>query len=201
MILEKYVTICSDSQEALKALQAFKTTSPLVQQCQKALDDISTQHAVGLFCVPGHSGVRGNEIADKFARDRTLHHFVGPEQALGISTQNIRKKIKRWIDNKHMVMWRILISTQRQTRKMISGPSPAAKTRLLSFNRAQSRVVTGLLTGHNTLGRHFYIMGLSCSPLGRRCGAEEETSIHVLCECETLASLRHAQLGSFFLDA
>jgi len=29
---------------------------------------------------------------------------------------------------------------------------------------------------------------------------EEETSVHILCECETLASLRHAYLSSFFLD-
>ena len=40
---EKYVSICSDSQAALKALQAAKTTSTLVQQCQQALNDISTQ--------------------------------------------------------------------------------------------------------------------------------------------------------------
>jgi hypothetical protein len=39
---EKYVSICSDSQEALKALQAAKTTSPLVRQCYKALNNIST---------------------------------------------------------------------------------------------------------------------------------------------------------------
>jgi hypothetical protein len=37
---EKYVSICSDSQVALKALQAART-SPLVYQCQKALNDIS----------------------------------------------------------------------------------------------------------------------------------------------------------------
>ena len=29
---------------------------------------------------------------------------------------------------------------------------------------------------------------------------EEETSVHVLCVCEALASLRHTYLGSFFLD-
>ena len=29
---------------------------------------------------------------------------------------------------------------------------------------------------------------------------EEETSVHILCECEALASLRHTYLGSFFLD-
>jgi hypothetical protein len=39
---EKHLSVCSDSQAALEALQAVKMTSPLVQQCQKALGDIST---------------------------------------------------------------------------------------------------------------------------------------------------------------
>jgi hypothetical protein len=43
-------------------------------------------------------------------------------------------------------------------------------------------------------------MGLSDSPLYRRCGAEDETSAHIICECEALASLVHAYLGSFFLE-
>ena len=43
-------------------------------------------------------------------------------------------------------------------------------------------------------------MGLSSNPTCRKCGTEEETSVHILCECETLASFIHAQLGSFFLD-
>ena len=43
-------------------------------------------------------------------------------------------------------------------------------------------------------------MGLSDSPLCRRCGAEDETSAHILCECEALVSLRHTYLGYFFLD-
>jgi hypothetical protein len=29
---------------------------------------------------------------------------------------------------------------------------------------------------------------------------EEETSAHILCECEALASFRHMNLGSFFLE-
>jgi len=43
-------------------------------------------------------------------------------------------------------------------------------------------------------------MGLIDSPLCRRCGAEEETSAHVLCECGALDSLRLTYLGSFYLD-
>jgi hypothetical protein len=72
-------------------------------------------------------------------------------------------------------------------------------TRLLSFNRIQSWVVTYLLTTHNTLRKHLYTMGLSGSHLCR-CRAQEETSAHILCECEALAILRHTYLGSFFLD-
>jgi ribonuclease HI len=64
---EKYMSICSDGQTALKFLQVART-SPLVQQCQRALNYISTWHTVGLYWVPGHSGVQGSEIADKLAK-------------------------------------------------------------------------------------------------------------------------------------
>jgi hypothetical protein len=43
-------------------------------------------------------------------------------------------------------------------------------------------------------------MGLTSIPLCRKCEAEEETSAHILCECEALVSLRLVCLGSFFLD-
>ena len=66
---EKYISICSDNQPALKSLQAAETTSPLVRQCQQALNNISTRHTVRLYWGPGHAGVRGNVIADELARD------------------------------------------------------------------------------------------------------------------------------------
>jgi ribonuclease HI len=74
---EKYVSICSESQVALKTLEAA-TTYPLVQQCQKVLNNMSSQQPVGLFWDPRHSRVYGNEIADEFARQGTIHWFAGP---------------------------------------------------------------------------------------------------------------------------
>jgi hypothetical protein len=68
------------------------------------------------------------------------------------------------------------------------------------LNRIQSRAVTGLLTGHNTLRRHLYIKGLINSPLCRRCGTEKETSAHILTEYEAKVIFRHTYMGSFFLD-
>jgi ribonuclease HI len=197
---EKYISICSDSQAALQALQAVKTTSSLVQQCQRALDDISPYHSAGLFWVPGHSGIGGNEIADELAKEGTAHHFVGPQPAVGVSRQCIRGEIQCWSDRQHLVRWWGLVGTVVQAQELISGPNIAARTELVSFNRAQSRVVIGLLAGHNTLRRHLHIMGLLDSPVCRKCGARQETSAHVLCECEALATLRHIHLGSFSLD-
>jgi hypothetical protein len=152
------------------------------------------------YWVPGRGGVRRNEIDDELVRGDSVQKFVGPEPSLGVSRQNIRNKIIGWVDNQHLAMWRGPGSIQRQAWKLISGPSPTTKKRLLSFNRTQSRVVTGLLTGHNTLRIRLYLMGLINNSICWKCGTEKETSVHILCECEALASLRHTYLGFFSLD-
>ena len=122
--------------------------------------------------------------------------FVGTELVLGVSRQIIQKQIML---DAQPARGNVagLISSRRQAQKLILDPSLTAKTRLLFFNRTQTRVVTGLLTWHNTLRKYLYIMGLIIIPLCTGCGAEEEYSAHVLCECEALASLRHNHLVSF----
>ena len=55
------------------------------------------------------------------------------------------------MENQHLALCRGPCSTQRQAGELISDPNLATRARLLSFNRAQSMVVIGLLTGHNTL--------------------------------------------------
>jgi len=97
---ERYVSICSDSLAALKALKAAKT-SPLVYQCQRALNDISIWHVVGLFWVPGHAGIRGNDIADELVRGGSALRFHGPEPSVGVSRCDLQKRLSRWLTNQH----------------------------------------------------------------------------------------------------
>jgi len=167
---EKYVSICSDSLAALKARKAVRTMSPLVHQCQKALNDISIRHAVGLFWVPGHAGIRGNEIADGLARGGTTVRFLGPQPALGVSRRDLQKRLDRWLANQHGAQWQGLGDTQRQVRESTSGPSLGTRAKFMTFNRIKSGIVTGLLTGPNTLRRHLYLLGPLDSPLCRKCG-------------------------------
>jgi hypothetical protein len=56
---------------------------------------------------------------------------------------------------------------------------PTQNSLILSFNTTQTRAVIGLLTWHNTLRRHLHVMGLSNNPTCRKCGTEEETSVHI----------------------
>ena len=125
---EKYVSSCCDSQAALKALQAAKTTSPSVQQCQQALNYISTRHSVGLFWVPEHSGVQFEEMKCRKARKRG---YSSPVCWTGTGFGGLWAEYKRR-DNmrdghQHVAMWCGLISTQRQAPKLISGPNPNGK--------------------------------------------------------------------------
>ena len=172
----------------------------LIHQCQKALNDISTRHAVDLYWVPGHTGILGNETVVGIARGGSALRFLGPELALGVSRRDLQKRIGRWLVNQYGAQWRGFDDTQRQARELISEPSVGKRAKFLTFIMTQSRTVTGLLTGRNTLRRHFCLLGLIDSPLCRKCGVREETLVHILCECETLASLRHAHLGSVILE-
>jgi len=65
------------------------------------VNDISTRHTVGLYWVPGPAGVRGYETADKFTKGGSVQKFIGAEPSLGVSRQNIKDEIKRWVEKQH----------------------------------------------------------------------------------------------------
>ncbi|VEN63036.1 unnamed protein product [Callosobruchus maculatus] len=181
------ITICSDSQAAIQALSAWKITSGLVLECRRALDDISAKHKVSLMWVPGHAGVKGNEMADHLARMGSGNSFVGPEPALGLSANLVRKTTGEWIQNQHSLRWNNISGHLRQARELLAGPAE----RIGRFC---------LLTGHNTFRRHLVVTRVVNDPTCTWCGEEEESSAHILCRCETLGYHRQTMLGSRTLE-
>ncbi|KAJ8959714.1 hypothetical protein NQ318_021908 [Aromia moschata] len=78
------IQICTDSQAALMAIESSKVKSRLVLDCKKILNDLASCNRVILTWVPGHSGVLGNEEADRLARVGSIGYPIGPEPILGV---------------------------------------------------------------------------------------------------------------------
>jgi len=87
----------------------------------------STRHAVGLYFVPGHAGVRRNEIADKLATDGSVQRFGGPEPFLGVSRKYISRKMKAWMEKQHLVLCCCPCSTQTTGWRIDIWPCPGYK--------------------------------------------------------------------------
>ena len=77
----------SDSLSALQALGKLKTDHPLPKHIQKLLHKSNAdQNEIVFMWVPGHVGIRGNEAADRAAKealdkkvDSRTHAFFGPK--------------------------------------------------------------------------------------------------------------------------
>ncbi|KAJ8915875.1 hypothetical protein NQ315_015486 [Exocentrus adspersus] len=84
------IKIFSDSQAALKALDSYRCTSKAVWNCQETLSRVGTTNRLTLVWLPGHVGLKGNEVADSLARRGATLEFIGPEPVLGLSYSTAR---------------------------------------------------------------------------------------------------------------
>ena len=90
---EKCISICSKIPAALKALQTAKTIPPSHGTAKGSERHFHPPSCAALWG-PGHSGIHENETAKELTREGSVHQFVRLQPALGISRQNIKKKMK-----------------------------------------------------------------------------------------------------------
>ena len=57
----------TDSQAALKALKGYTVNHKCVLSCIEILNTLGLEKRITIGWIPGHTGVQGNEIADKLA--------------------------------------------------------------------------------------------------------------------------------------
>ena len=70
--------------------------------------------------MPGHSGIQGNEVADKLARIGSSTPFTGPEPAIGISSNLIRNTVFDIFRKKQYLNW-LSSKGQRQAKELNQG--------------------------------------------------------------------------------
>jgi hypothetical protein len=103
----------------------------------------------------GYKGIDGNEIVNQLAKMGSLHQFIGPEPACGISGRVGGWAIRDWVAREHQRHWQS-IPGQKHAMGFLNETSTKRITEPLKFSRVQIRQVTGLLTGHCHLSGHLF---------------------------------------------
>ena len=184
----------SDSQAALKALGSTEVNSGLVLNCIQELNVLGSRNNVKLVWCPGHTNILGNEEADRLAKIGSETPFFGPEPAVGISYGIAKRCLNDLLTHEHNAHWK-KVAGQAHSKAILTYVSKEKTDEMLRMGRADIRAVTGLITGHCWLNKHFYTIGLSETDTCRGCGEEEETPLHALCQCEGFTTFRRRLLG------
>ncbi len=191
----KVISIFSDSQAALKALDSFEFKSRLVWDCYSFLAELGRCNMVTLCWIPGHSGFEGNEKADALANSAAATLLEGPQPFCGIPRSSAYQSINSWVRNEHERRWH-QVHGHRMSKMVLSRPSATVASELMQLSRGKLRLVLGLISGHCGLRLHLRRLGAhdgatSC----RKCGLYDETAEHILFDCNGLKYVRTVVFG------
>ena len=199
LILENEITgkdirIITDSKAALKSLRKTVITSRLVQSCCDILTAVSEKNTLSLTWTRSHVGNRGNERADKLARQAADMPMSAPQQVLALARPVVKELTKELTLEKHKKIWKNLRSC-RLARTLVPTPTAKLAKQLLQLSRDRMRLYIGVVTGHYTFNQHMHRLGVSDTSDCRGCHDEDETAEHVLCYCPALSRTRWSVFG------
>ncbi|XP_037536736.1 uncharacterized protein LOC119413748 [Nematolebias whitei] len=172
--------ICSDSSSSVISIKnsCSESRPDILIEIQQTLFKISMMGLTVTFLwIPAHIGIRGNEMADKAAKEATKHNSVEIEvkfsraEIKSITKQRMREKWQKQWEEERKGRWFYII--QRKVGEM----------RRAERNRREETVISRLRFGHTGLNRTLFIIGKHNTGKCDHCG-EDETIQHVLMICQ-----------------
>ena len=185
-----------DAKYALHALADPFANSKTVKDTVKKLNVLARKYKVSLNWIPSHSNHLYHDIADQLARTahNALHYYPTT-----IKKATLRKITTNTTDHLWFERWHN-VSRYRQTRELFPTHNDKIAKLLIKKDRNTIYRFCQLMTGHNVFKRHLQIMGWINNSDCRFCGVEEESSSHILLNCEGLSEARESAFGKERLE-
>jgi ribonuclease HI len=198
-----------DNQAAIQALNS-ELTNPgqyIAAECLKLVDQInqskrSRKFKLTVRWMAGHSGIKGNEKADKEAKRAAEGHVSDKadlppflRKPLKVSTSATKqryneKTVKLWKEE-----WHTSDRFKRFKAPDISTPSSSKFLKLISkcrISRPMASLIYQLRVGHAPLNGYLHRFKKVDSPRCPACGEERETAEHFIKRCPSYAHERWA---------
>jgi ribonuclease HI len=177
--------VFSDSRSVLMAIMNIRTLHPIIRGVIHTVHDLTNvQRKIISFCwLPGHVGIKGNELADKAA----VRAASQPEQLITLHYKDFYPVIQDAFDEKREELWRAANQKMYEVK-----PTVKYWDVLRGLTRKEEVVVNRLRTGHCKL-THEYLLdgeGPRVPPICDWCQDATQTVKHLLLLCPALANQR-----------
>ena len=194
------ICIVSDSKSSIQAIDSHIVKSEMVSRCKNLLFKLSEKCPLSIKWVKAHAGHAGNELADSKAKAGARLEICGPEKIIPASKSWFKQRIEQEMCAKWIWKWQGS-SHFRQTKIFFKSPCKIKAKQLLISGRDKFGTALRWISGHNFLRRHNNLVDKVNypSPVCRLCNLEEETSSHVIMDCEALGQLRAKVFGKHLL--
>ena len=201
----KTLNFYSDSQAAIQALNNSRVTSNVVHLTMYQLNNIGENNTILVNWIKAHVGHTGNEKADELAKAGAADTENHVTDIPNVSTAIIRQRLTDCIRKQWTIDWQTN-QPCRQTKHFFPFLVPKFSRDLMKYGRTYFSALVQLITGHNFMNRHNAIVALGTPDIElahcQYCDDEEaeESTAHILAECEAFGIERHHIFGTNVID-
>ena len=168
--------ICTDSRSVAQALLQRSSSSPLLSNIFQLHNRLTNNDVeIHFIWIPGHSGIQGNERADRLAKEALQKNNI---TQIPVEYQSIKAAIRHAIMKGWQTQW---TNTTQATQLRRIKPKTEIWTSANRENRREEKVLARLRLGH-TAYTHAYIYTQDPRPTCATC-RHPQTVEHILILC------------------